>query len=197
MATAKAERTYYNAFSDYESYAEEHGWRIPEIVALCIRPLLKGGERMLDVGCGPGCVGAALKNLRWEGSLIGVDIAERRLCDAVTKLAYIGCAQTNAYRLCFRRESFDVVVSSGMVGLAGPRSVLEMWRVLEPGGILACAAGEFKDIARSRGRFKKSLLRLRRLPGSKIIFRKNLGSGYSRSSYAGEHYALIILRKRF
>jgi len=195
LRTSREQRAYYNAFKDYEAYTREEGWHVPRVLAEHVLSLLRGRELLLDVGCGSGWVGMELRGLGWHGTLIGVDIAEQRLRDAAAKKAYTRCLRGNAYKLPFEREVFDAVLSCGMVGLTGPRSVSEMWRVLKPGGVLACAAFESKNEAWSHERLKKSLRQIRCLPNATLLHQKNLGHGYSKSSYAGERYTLYVLRK--
>ena len=195
MKTAKEERIFYNALDIYESALQKEGWEIPKLLAQYLNSFLKGGELILDVGCGPGLVGMELANLGWQGKLIGTDIAEKRLCEAALKSSYTECVQANVYRLPFKIKLFDIVTSSAMVGLTGPRSVLEMWRVLKTDGILACVAVELFDKSWSPERFKKSLQLLERFSSSKPLFKKDLGTGYTKSSYADEHYFLYIVQK--
>jgi len=193
--TAVQERRYYNALDEYESGLKKVGWAVPRLLVKYLKPLLNGGELMLDVGCGPGFVGTELKRASWQGKLIGVDIAERRLKESAAKSIYTSCAHANAYRLCFPSGTFDVVVSSAMVGLTGTSSVCEMWRVLKIGGILACVAGEFKKESWSRRRLRDSLRRFTQLPCASQLLRLDLGRGYLRDSCDNEHYVLAILRK--
>jgi ubiquinone/menaquinone biosynthesis C-methylase UbiE len=192
MKTAKLARSFYNNCSHYQSFTRQVGWAAPEILAANICKYLKGGERILDVGCGPGPVGMELKKLGWRGKLIGLDIAEERLKEAKKKRSYRLCVQADAYKLPFVDAALDVVLSNGVVGLTGTKSVKEMCRLVKPGGLQAIVAGEIKTLAWSRRRFREACRFLEQMPG--LLLRKDLGTGCSCRDYNEEHYVLFIHR---
>ena len=140
-------------------------------------------------------IGEELKRFKLGGTLIGADIAENRLREARQKRIYSLCVEANVYALPFADQSFDVVVSNGMVGLTGARSVREMYRLVKPGGYLACVAVEVKNWQWSRLRFKKVCAELRLLPASSFIFRRDLGTGYADTDYNDEHHMFFLFKK--
>ena len=106
------------------------------------------GDRVPDVGCGPGYfVGMLAEAVGQEGSVIGIDAAPEMIEYANRKSGRIisSCAfQVGTVEsLPFPDDSFDVVVSSLMVhhlpeeGRA--EAIREMRRVLRPGGTLLVA----------------------------------------------------------
>jgi ubiquinone/menaquinone biosynthesis C-methylase UbiE len=105
------------------------------------------GDRVLDVGCGPGYfVGMLAEAVGQEGSAIGIDAAPEMIEYANRKSRRLSnCAfQVGTVEsLPFPDDSFDVVVSSLMVhhlpeeGRA--EAIREMRRVLRPGGTLLVA----------------------------------------------------------
>ncbi|MBI4837429.1 MAG: methyltransferase domain-containing protein [Candidatus Portnoybacteria bacterium] len=194
--TTKEMREFYNcpASGRYESFQKSEGWNIPALLIENILPLLRGGERMIDVGCGPGLVGEELEKSGWQGLLIGLDVAENRLHEARRHSVYGACVHADAYHLPFRNCCFDIVLSSAMVGLTGIRSIREMRRIVGPGGYLACVIAELKDIPVCRERFEKALLFLKKMSDAELIICKDLGSGYSFSNYGGEHFVLFVHR---
>jgi len=194
MKTSLEARKYYNEFHQYEMFLKLKGWQIPKLLVQYLMPFLIGNERILDIGCGPGEVGEELEKVGWRGTLIGVDVAEKRIKEAKVKPIYNFCLQANAYNLPFKKQSFDVVVSAAMVGLAGIKSIQEMYRLVKPGGYFACIAGEIKSMSWCRRRFKEAVRYFNQLPNAQRVFHKDLGSGYT-SDYNDEHYIYYIFRK--
>ena len=196
LRTEREARRYYNKWSEYESSSESAGYVTPMQFVESLAPYLGVRQKILDVGCGTGLVGNELKRLGWRGTLIGVDIAENRLLEAVEKRIYAAGIQASAYLLPWKNNSFDAVISNEMVGLTGVRSVCEMYRVLKPGGYLACVVVEFKNAKWSRARFRKICAYFRRLPKAKLLLRRNLGTGYLNTNYNDERRVLFLLRKK-
>ena len=191
MRIAEQERKYYNKWKTYESDLECDGWQVPRLLIDNFKNFLKGGETILDIGCGTGFVGVELKRIGWRGSLIGVDISELRMREALEKDVYQACFQMDAERLGFLDKTFDVVLSSAVVGLTGPKSVLEMHRVLKIGGLIGCAAVKFRNV---RGGDKRSSVScFGRLPSTIELDRIDIGTGYS-GMRNDERYILYILR---
>lgn len=104
--------------------------------ALGARP----GERILDVGCGPGYYVAELAEQVGEGGHVsGVDPAEPMLAVARERCAglpNIGLHEGEATALPFGDASFDAVVSVQVLEYVGEveAALAEIHRVLRPGG---------------------------------------------------------------
>jgi len=116
------------------------------------------GERVLDMGCGPGWhVRAASRIVGPAGRAVGVDISETMLVEARQIAAARGLdvdfVQGSAYQLPFENSSFDRCWSDGVtVILDDPvRALREMVRVTRPGGQICLAefhnGGMFIDLA--------------------------------------------------
>ena len=150
---------------------------------------------MIDIGCGPGMIGVALKELRWKGKLFGLDIAEKRLMKASQNSLYSSCVQADANSLPFGNSIFDLVLSSAMVGLTGTESIREMIRILKSGGLLACVAGELRNRRWCRKRFQESVQYFKDISSSQIIAQEDLGSGW-KDDYDNEHYIYYLIRKK-
>lgn len=194
MNTPKKIRSFYNRFSQYDEFQKSEGWQIPKLLVALTAPHLNGGEFIVDVGCGPGLVGEELNHINWNGTLVGVDIAEQRLREAAQKFVYNFCLQADAYRLPFLDQTFDIVLTSAMVGLTGHDSVAEMLRILKPGGVFACAAGEIKSKHWCRKRYQEVITYFQEMTGVQVLLNQDLGSGYT-NEYNGEHYSCHLLRK--
>ncbi len=102
---------------------------------------VRPGERVLDVGCGTGALGARLLRLRPEQPYAGVDPSAKMLAAAREKLARYPNVQlykAEAAALPFAEASFDAVASvSALRYFARPQQALaEMRRTLHPKGRL-------------------------------------------------------------
>jgi ubiquinone/menaquinone biosynthesis C-methylase UbiE len=101
---------------------------------------LAPGQRVLDVGCGPGRHAHALAERGLE--VVGLDISQEFLAAAGSGAWVRGDAQ----RLPFAAGRFDAAISLcqggfGLLGGVGDAAVLEeMARVVRPGGRVACSA---------------------------------------------------------
>src|SRR5688572_30906150 len=98
----------------------------------------------LDVGCGPGSITRGLAERLTPGEVVGLDLAASALAEAqrdvdargLHNLRYV---QGSVYELPFADASFDVVYAHQVLQhLREPgAALLEVLRVLRPGGILA------------------------------------------------------------
>ncbi|HEY8735669.1 MAG TPA: class I SAM-dependent methyltransferase [Candidatus Dormibacteraeota bacterium] len=108
---------------------------------------VKPGDRVLDIGCGPGFFARMLAQaVGAEGSVVGIDAAPEMIEYAGRKarrLANCRFQPGTAESLAFPDASFDVVVSSLMVHHLPDeirlKAAREMRRVLRPGGTLLLA----------------------------------------------------------
>ena len=100
---------------------------------------LRGGERVLDVGCGTGQLFAALQNRLSSVELLGVDPSREMLGVARSRLASgLPLVAARAEHLPFRDAAFDWVVSTSVFHyIREPRAALgEFHRLLKPTGSL-------------------------------------------------------------
>ncbi len=98
------------------------------------------GERVLDIGCGPGLLGSALgKAVGPEGRVDGIDVSEAMLALARRRCAdqpHVHLGLADACTLPFDDASFDVAVSTQVYEYVAdiPRALGELRRVLRRGG---------------------------------------------------------------
>jgi len=94
------------------------------------------GERVLDVACGTGVVARLAEERGQVGRLVGVDLNTAMLAIARAKSANVEWIEGSALDLPFDANSFDIVLCQ--LGLQffpdRPRALMEMVRVLKPGG---------------------------------------------------------------
>ncbi len=123
--------------------------RVGQFAALIAELDLKGDERALDVGCGPGGLTLRLARSLPRGRVVGADINEKVLGIARAKAAEEGIEnisfqQEDALSLSFADGSFDLVVSSFMLPwVPDPdRALAEIHRVLKEGGKIGLITAE-------------------------------------------------------
>lgn len=115
-----------------------------EMIALA---RLRGGRRVLDVGCGTGNLLRATGKRHPDVELAGVDPDLKMLARAERKTRRAGVKvrldRGFAQELAFPGDSFDVVFSSLMLHHLDPAAkdemLAEVRRVLRPGGVLVLA----------------------------------------------------------
>src|ERR687886_150856 len=108
---------------------------------------LEPGERVLDLGSGAGTDSLVAAQMVGErGHVTGVDMTPEMLARARSAAAEMGASnveflEAEAERLPFADESFDVVISNGVIDLIPDKDAVfaELHRVLVPGGRLQIA----------------------------------------------------------
>jgi arsenite methyltransferase len=105
------------------------------------------GERVLDLGSGAGTDSlVAAQMVGPEGSVTGIDMTSEMLAKARAAATEMGATnvefiESEAERLPFGDESFDVVISNGVIDLIPDKDAVfsELFRVLAPGGRIQIA----------------------------------------------------------
>ena len=108
---------------------------------------LQPGERVLDLGSGAGTDSLVAAQMVGEnGSVKGIDMTPEMLAKARTAASELGVANVEfvegeAESLPFANESFDVVISNGVIDLIPDKDAVfsELFRVLVPGGRIQLA----------------------------------------------------------
>ena len=121
---------------------------------------LEAGKRVLDLGSGAGSdsLVAALQ-VGPEGSVTGIDMTPEMVEKARTGAAELGLGNVTfvegeAERLPFADESFDVVISNGVIDLIPDKDAVfaELQRVLAPGGRIQIADVTIQQPVSDEGR---------------------------------------------
>jgi SAM-dependent methyltransferase len=126
---------------------------------------LDPGEVVLDVGSGAGTDSlVAAQMVGSEGRVTGIDMTPEMLAKA--KAAAVEMKATNvefvageAEKLPFEDESFDVVISNGVIDLTPDKDAVfsEIHRVLRPGGRIQIADVTIQNPVSEEGRKKIDL----------------------------------------
>jgi len=121
---------------------------------------LASGERVLDLGSGAGTDSLiAAQMVGEQGHVTGIDMTPQMLAKARAAAAEMGAAnvefvEAEAERLPFPDESFDVVISNGVIDLIPDKDAVfaELVRVLAPGGRIQIADVTIQNPVSAEGR---------------------------------------------
>ncbi len=126
---------------------------------------LEQGEAVLDIGSGAGSDSlVASQMVGPEGSVTGIDMTPEMLAKARSAAAEMGATNVafvagEAEALPFEDESFDVVISNGVIDLTPDKDAVfsEINRVLHPGGRIQIADVTIQNPVSEEGRRKIDL----------------------------------------
>ena len=136
----------------HESVLRSHRWRTAENSAAYLLPYLEPGQRLLDVGCGPGTLTldlaarvASVTALEQSADALDLARAEAARQDAATVEFAVG----DVHALPFEDGTFDIVHAHQVLQhVADPVQALrEMRRVTRAGGIVAARDSDYAAFA--------------------------------------------------
>jgi arsenite methyltransferase len=121
---------------------------------------LARGERVLDLGSGAGTDSlVAAQMVGEQGRVTGIDMTPQMLAKARAAAGEMGVTnvdfvESEAERLSFPDESFDVVLSNGVIDLIPDKDAVfsELHRVLVPGGRMQIADVTIENPVSAEGR---------------------------------------------
>jgi SAM-dependent methyltransferase len=134
----------------HESVLRSHTWRTAENSSAFLLPELRPGQRLLDVGCGPGTITADLALLVAPGEVVGIDAAPDVVAQAEEHARSQGVGNlrfevADLFGLDFPDAAFDVIhVHQVLQHLVDPvADLVELRRVLDPEGVLAARDSDY------------------------------------------------------
>ncbi|MEO7196244.1 MAG: methyltransferase domain-containing protein [Pseudonocardiaceae bacterium] len=138
----------------HDSVLRSHRWRTVANSAAYLIPHLRPGQRVLDIGCGPGTITVDLAARVAPGGVLGIDndpapLGEARAAAARQDVHNVSFTVADVYHLDFPDDAFDVVHAHQVLQhLSEPVAALrEMRRVCTPGGIVATRDADMQTMA--------------------------------------------------
>ncbi|MFC4986641.1 class I SAM-dependent methyltransferase [Saliphagus infecundisoli] len=132
---------------------EERHWHTAK--GALARIPVESGETVLDLGCGSGYAGRALRETKGAGRVYGIDGAPEMAQNAAsyTTDPGVGYVVGDFESLPFATDSIDHVWSMEAFYYAGDphRALSEISRVLRPGGTFVCAVNYYEENHHSHG----------------------------------------------
>jgi ubiquinone/menaquinone biosynthesis C-methylase UbiE len=134
----------------HESVVGQHRKRTAAEAAAFLLPHLRGGMRLLDIGCGPGSITLGLADAVAPGEVVAIDLSAEVLEGARSLAAEKAVTNVrfeigNVDRLEYAAGSFDVVYAHQVLQhLPRPVAALgEMKRILKTGGIVGVRDSDY------------------------------------------------------
>lgn len=139
MALEKIKEIYNRTAEEYDRLLTP--CRMCQFLALVQELNLRGDEKVLEIGSGPGRLSIEIGKLLPNGEVVGIDISENmiKLASAKAEELKVGNVKFvvgDALNLKFPDESFDVVVTSQLLHWIPDvhKFLFEIYRVLKTGG---------------------------------------------------------------
>src|SRR4051812_9175039 len=135
----------------YDHDLASWSYQAPEVVADIVVSLAPTTASVLDVGCGTGLVGRALRTRGFSGQMLGLDISQESLRSALRCGAYDGVARADLQQpLPHAADSVDSLVCVGVMTYLPDVDAVwrELARVVRPGGLVV--ATQRDDLWRTR-----------------------------------------------
>jgi SAM-dependent methyltransferase len=132
----------------------QHAQRTADEAAAFLRPDLKPGMRLIDVGCGPGSITRGLAEWLAPGEVVGLDpsgatLEGARRDAAARGLSNLRYEEGSVYALPFPDDSFDVAYAHQVFQHLRERgaALREMLRVVRRGGLIALREVDWGTVA--------------------------------------------------
>jgi ubiquinone/menaquinone biosynthesis C-methylase UbiE len=134
----------------HDSVLRSHRWRTAANSAAYLLPWLKPGDRLLDIGVGPGTITVDFAERLTAGSVVGIDSASAAITEterlaADRRVNNLTLSIGDVYEMEFPDASFDIVHAHQVLQhLRDPAMALrEMSRVCAPGGLVAVRDADY------------------------------------------------------
>ena len=130
----------------HASVVDAHATRSIANSAAYLEPHLRPGQRLLDVGCGPGTITAEFaERVAPGGEVLGIDIGDDVIAQAAERFPDVRFEVQDLYGLDSPDDSWDVVHAHQVLQhVSDPVAALrEMRRVVKPGGLVAVRDADY------------------------------------------------------
>lgn len=129
-------------------HSPAHGRRTAATSAGFLLPQLRPGQRLLDLGCGPGSITLGLAEAVAPGPVLGVDLSEEAIESARARAAGVSNIRfetADLYEKTFEPGSFDVVFAHYVLQHLPDRvrALRVAAKSLRPGGLVAIADPDY------------------------------------------------------
>ena len=134
------------AHGHHESVLRSHTWRTVANSAQYLVPHLAPGQRILDVGCGPGSLTADIVAHAPGCEMRAIDASTEVVAQAIENHGHLASFETgDVYALDVPDDHFDIVHAHQVLQhLDDPVAALrEMRRVAKPGGVVAARDADY------------------------------------------------------
>lgn len=145
MSDAPGAATFLTSAAAYDRHIGRYGPQLA--VALIAAADIRPGQRVLDVGCGPGALTKALAELVGAERVAAVDPSEPFAAACRSRLPGVRVEVAAAEALPFVDQSFEAALSQLVVNFMrdAPAGVREMRRVTRRGGTVASAVWDYAE----------------------------------------------------
>lgn len=149
-----------NEYSDFSKAAFQNSYQFQASLALYLTDLITKSGDVLEIGCGPGWLGIAMRKLCDKCKITLTDHSEKMIQIAQKNVALESLKEMefsvqDAANLKFPSNSYDLVVSQFMLRhIPEPKKAIqEAYRVLRPGGMVY-----FSDVVAIEDSQKKAII---------------------------------------
>ncbi len=144
MENVDGARTFLTSGSEYDRFMGRYSAPLAHQFADAAG--VTGGQRALDVGCGPGALTAVLVERLGIDSVAACDPSPPFLDDCRARLPGIDARQGRAEQIPFEDAAFDAALAQLVLHFVSdpPAAAAEMRRTVRPGGAVAACVWEFQ-----------------------------------------------------
>jgi SAM-dependent methyltransferase len=131
------------AAQDYQRFMGRYSERLAERLLAAVAP--RPGQRVLDVGAGPGALTAPLARLLGSAAVAAIEPSPRFVQALQERLPGVDVRRASAEAIPFPDDSFDLAAAQLVVNFmtAPVAGLAEMRRVTKPGGMVAASVWDY------------------------------------------------------